>query len=167
MNVSSFELLDARQRATVNARVAESSRSVLASYLLWWFLGLPLFLHRFYLKRRGAPLAAGAIVSLALLAAGGAVAAVGAAGSVVCVAVWIVDAFRIGDWIEDDNERRRAALADRALGIPAEPAERSARLEALARKREKPAAPPVEPHAMAPSGTIFKDDRPLAPRRRR
>ncbi len=159
-DVSSFDLLDARQRASVDARVAEGSKSVLAAYLLWWFLGVPLFLHRFYLDRRGGPYAAATVVFVFLFLLGGSsgLTIVGALGSVVMLVVWVADAFRIAGWIDDDDLERRAFLADQMLGGSADHPERTRRPQSLVRAREKLLSTPVEPNAVAPTGPVFKDD---------
>jgi len=159
-DVSSFDLLDARQRASVDARVAEESRSVLAAYLLWWFLGVPLFLHRFYLNRHGGPCAAAAVAFVLLFFSGGSsgVAMVGALGSIGMLIVWVADAFRIAGWIDDDDMERRAFLADQMLGLSADHPERTQRRQSLAKAREKLLSTPVEPNAVTPTGPVFKDD---------
>jgi len=155
--IPSFDLLDARQRAMVEARVAESSKSVLAAYLLWWFLGVPFFLHRFYLHRRGAPCAAAAILALIVLAAGsGGVALIGGLACLAILLLWVLDAFRMTGWIDDDIVGHRNRLADQMLGGAGSP-ELERLLEARRQRQAQPAGP-VEPQAIPAPGPLFRDD---------
>ena len=97
---------EAKATASVMMRYDANKKSMVVSYLLWFFLGM-LGAHRFFLDQRN-----GAIAQLALFLVGLVTSFIGV-GIIILggLAIWvIVDAFLIPGWVTEHNNRLATSL---------------------------------------------------------
>lgn len=85
--------LTTQERILVNSEVEKRKKSTVAAYLLWWFTGI-IGGHRYYM---GKTVSAVAMTLITVLTFG--------IGIIVTGIWWIVDAFSIPRWIQEDQDR--------------------------------------------------------------
>lgn len=85
--------LTTQERILVNSEVEKRKKSTVAAYLLWWFTGI-IGGHRYYMGKTGSAVAMTLITVLTF-----------GIGIIVTGIWWIVDAFLIPRWIQEDQDR--------------------------------------------------------------
>lgn len=85
--------LTTQERILVNSEVEKRKKSTVAAYLLWWFTGI-IGGHRYYMGKTGSAVAMTLITVLTF-----------GIGIIVTGIWWIVDAFSIPRWIQEDQDR--------------------------------------------------------------
>lgn len=102
--------LTAQERILVNSEVEKRKKSTVAAYLLWWFTGI-IGGHRYYMGKTGSAVAMTLITVLTF-----------GIGIIVTGIWWIVDAFFIPRWIQEDQDRIEVQAATEILNSrPAAP----------------------------------------------
>lgn len=102
--------LTTQERLLVNSEVEKRKKSTVAAYLLWWFTGI-IGGHRYYLGKTGSAVAMTLITVLTF-----------GIGIIVTGIWWIVDAFLIPRWIQEDQDRIEVQAAIEILNSrPAAP----------------------------------------------
>jgi TM2 domain-containing membrane protein YozV len=97
------------EKMLIEQRVANDAKSPVVAYLLWFFLG-QLGIHRFFLNKPHA-------VTMLVLFVLGIFTAVFLIGIPMLLAVmimWIIDAFKISEWVNEDREALRKKLTEEA-----------------------------------------------------
>ena len=103
--------LSTQDHILIEHRVANEAKSIVAAYLIWFFLG-GLGVHRFYLGRSGSG------VTMLLLTIVGALTSVVGVGILLLIIVgiwWLVDAFLIPGILEQHKADVRRKLTEHAL----------------------------------------------------
>ncbi|GEK07645.1 TM2 domain-containing protein [Schleiferilactobacillus harbinensis] len=85
--------LTTQERILVNSEVEKRKKSTVAAYVLWWFTGI-IGGHRYYMGKTGSAVAMTLITVLTF-----------GIGIIVTGIWWIVDAFLIPRWIQEDQDR--------------------------------------------------------------
>jgi TM2 domain-containing membrane protein YozV len=101
--------LTTEEKMLVEQRVNNDAKSPLIAWMLWLFLGV-LGIHRFYLNRPHA-------VTMLILYLVGLFTAFFLIGIPLLIAVmvmWVMDAFKIGEWVNDERAQMRKRLTDEA-----------------------------------------------------
>lgn len=102
--------LTTQERILVNSEVEKRKKSTVAAYLLWWFTGI-IGGHRYYMGKTGSAVAMTLITVLTF-----------GIGIIVTGIWWIVDAFLIPRWIQEDQYRIEVQAAIEILNSrPAAP----------------------------------------------
>ncbi|MFT8337487.1 TM2 domain-containing protein [Schleiferilactobacillus harbinensis] len=102
--------LTTQERILVNSEVEKRKKSTVAAYLLWWFTGI-IGGHRYYMGKTGSAVAMTLITVLTF-----------GIGIIVTGIWWIVDAFSIPRWIQEDQDRIEVQAATEILNSrPAAP----------------------------------------------
>jgi TM2 domain-containing membrane protein YozV len=88
--------LETKELLLLESEVKNRGKSMMVSYLLWYFLGY-FGGHRFYTGRKGSAIAM-LVLSITVI------------GLIVTTVWWIVDAFLVHQWVKDQNQEVEAQI---------------------------------------------------------